>query len=205
MFHVLFLFCVPVSPEPSPQSGSRREAEETALTLCNSATQKTCACARVQQVTLSRDGFDYVPIIHVCSPTGFNVRRRYGQCDCSWFPSDLCESAAAGSEGFKHQTNLTLEQRDPRRSRGLALTWSLGFDDGLRRNAHAALVERQLAAGQAVGPAVIVADHHRLAARLGPLAHGLARFNGLMLKVDCADGSVHGAEEEEQIWTAAGT
>lgn len=94
---------------------------------------------------------------------------------------------------------------DPKRITGLGLTWSLRFDDGLRRNAHATFVERQLAAGQAVGPAVIVTDHHRLAARLGPLAHGLARFNGLVLKVNCADRSIHGAEEEEQIWTAAGT
>lgn len=92
-----------------------------------------------------------------------------------------------------------------KRSTGLGLTRSLRFDDGLRWNAHATFVERQLAAGQAVGPTVIVTDHHRLAAWLGPLAHGLARFNGLMLKVNCADGSIHGAEEEEQIWTAAGT
>lgn len=106
---------------------------------------------------------------------------------------------------------LTLEKRITKNSRiqkgceGLVFTWSLRFDDGFRWNAHTTFVQRQLAAGQTVGPAVVVAHHHRLAARLGPLAHSLARFNGLVLEVDCADWSIHGAEEEEQIWAAAGT
>ncbi|KAG7219683.1 hypothetical protein INR49_004543 [Caranx melampygus] len=84
-------------------------------------------------------------------------------------------------------------------------TWSLGLDDGLRRDADPAVVQRQLAAGQAVGPAVVVALHHRLAAVLGPFAHRLAGFDGLVLEVDGADGRVHGAQEEEQIRAAAGT
>lgn len=83
-------------------------------------------------------------------------------------------------------------------------TWPFCLDDGLGRDADAAVVERQLAAGQAVGPAVVVALHHRLAALLGPLTHTLTGFDGLMLEVDGADGSVHGAQEEEQVGAAAG-
>lgn len=112
----------------------------------------------------------------------------------------------SASISFLRIANRIIENnRIRKRSAGFGLTWSLRFDDGLGRNAHAAFVERQLAAGQAVGPAVVVTDHHRLAARLGPLAHGLAWFDGLVLKVNGADGSIHGAEKEEQIWTAAGT
>lgn len=85
------------------------------------------------------------------------------------------------------------------------VTWSLRLDDSLGRDAHAPVVQRQLAAGQVVGPAVVVAPHHRLAARLGPLAHALARLDGLVLEVDGADGRVHGAQEEEQVGAAAGT
>ena len=86
-----------------------------------------------------------------------------------------------------------------------AITWSLRLDDGLRRDADAAVVQWQLAAGQAVGPAVVVALHHRLAAVLGPLANRLAGLDGLVLEVDGADGGVHGAQEEEQVRTAAST
>lgn len=84
-------------------------------------------------------------------------------------------------------------------------TWSLRLDDGLGRDAHPPVVQRQLAAGQVVGPAVVVAPHHRLTAGFGPLAHGFARLDGLVLEVDGADGRVHGAQEEEQVRTAAGT
>lgn len=84
-------------------------------------------------------------------------------------------------------------------------TWSLRLDDGLGRDADPAVVQRQLAAGQAVGPAVVVTLHHRLTAVLRPLAHRLTGFDGLVLEVDGADGSVHGTQEEEQIRTAAST
>lgn len=84
-------------------------------------------------------------------------------------------------------------------------TWSLCFDDGLRWDTDAAVVQRQLAAVQAVGPAVVVALHHRLTAVLGSFTHRLARLDGLVLEINGADGGVHGTQEEEQIWTAAGS
>lgn len=43
-----------------------------------------------------------------------------------------------------------------------------------------------------------------LAARLGALAYGLARLDGVALKADGADGRIHGAEKEEQVRAAAG-
>lgn len=95
--------------------------------------------------------------------------------------------------------------RETERNKDASDTWSLCLDDGLGRDADAAVVQRQLVAGQAVGPAVVVALHHRLAARLRALAHGLAGFDGFVLEVDGADGSVHGAQEEEQVGAAAGT
>lgn len=84
-------------------------------------------------------------------------------------------------------------------------TWSLRLDDGLGRDADSPIVQWQLAAGQVVGPTVVVAPHYRLAAGFGPLAHAFARLDGLMLEVDGADGRVHGAQEEEQVGAAAGT
>lgn len=149
-----------------------------------------------------------------------------GHTNVSLYTSDLSERGRARHrflEGFKWKRNPTFcktlsgfscflanriktnsRQQNPKRLMRFGFTWTFGFDDGFGWNAHATFIERQLAAGQAVGPAVIVTDHHGLAAWLGPLAHGLAGFNGLMLKVNCADWSIHGAEEEEQIWTAAG-
>lgn len=84
-------------------------------------------------------------------------------------------------------------------------TWSLCLDNGLGRDADPPVIQWQLAAGKVVRPAVVVVPHHRLTASLGPLAHGFARLDGLMLEVDGADGRVHGAQEEQQVGTAAGT
>lgn len=81
---------------------------------------------------------------------------------------------------------------------------SLGGHDGLGGDADAAVVERQLLAGQALGPGVAVLDEDGLAAGAGPLAHRLAGLDGLVLEVDGADGRVHGAEEEEQVGAAVG-
>lgn len=88
--------------------------------------------------------------------------------------------------------------------RSRALTGALGGDDGLRGDADAAVVERELVAGQALGPGVAVPDEDGLAAGAGALAHGLAGLDGLVLEVDGADGRVHGAEEEEQVGAAVG-
>lgn len=85
------------------------------------------------------------------------------------------------------------------------VTWSLSLDDGLRRDADAAVVQRQLTAGEAVGPTVVVALHHRLTALLRSLTHCLAGFDGLVLEVDGADGRVHGTEKEKQVRTTAST
>ena len=89
-------------------------------------------------------------------------------------------------------------------ARRRALTGALGGDDGLGGDADAAVVERQLVAGQALGPRVAVADEDGLAAGAGALADGLAGLDGLVLEVDGADGRVHGAEEEEQVRAAVG-
>lgn len=51
---------------------------------------------------------------------------------------------------------------------------------------------------------MVVLFEDGLAARLGALAHRLARLDGIALKADGADGRVHGAEEEEQVPAAAG-
>lgn len=82
-------------------------------------------------------------------------------------------------------------------------TGGVGLDDGLGRDADAAVVEGQLAALEAVGPAVVVAPHDGLASAPGALAHRLARLDGLVLEVDGADGRVHGAQEEQQVGAAA--
>ena len=87
----------------------------------------------------------------------------------------------------------------------MGVTWALGLDDGLGGDADAAVVEGQLAAGQALRPAVVVELHDRLAARFGPLTHRLAWLDGLVLEVDGADGSIHGTQEEQQVRTAACT
>lgn len=79
------------------------------------------------------------------------------------------------------------------------------LDDGLRGDADSAVVQWQLVAGQAVRPAVVVTLHHWLAALLRPFTHRLTGFDGLMLEVNGADGSVHGTQEEEQVCTAAST
>lgn len=76
--------------------------------------------------------------------------------------------------------------------------------DGLRRDAHAPIVHRQLLARQALRPRVAVLDEDGLAALPGPLAHRLAGLDGLVLEVNSADGRVHGTEEEEQIGAAVG-
>lgn len=80
---------------------------------------------------------------------------------------------------------------------------SIRGDDGLGRDAHAAVVHRKLVADQALGPRVSVLDENGLAALPGALAHGLAGLDGLLLEVDGADGRVHGAEEEEEVRAAA--
>lgn len=87
---------------------------------------------------------------------------------------------------------------------GSGLTRSVRGDDSLGRDAHATVINRQLLAGQTLGPRVTVLDKDRLAALPGPLAHGLAGLDGLVLEVNGADGRVHGTEEEEQIGTAVG-
>lgn len=51
---------------------------------------------------------------------------------------------------------------------------------------------------------MVVLLEYRLAARLGALAHRLARLDGVALEADGADGRVHGAEEEQQVRAAAG-
>lgn len=81
---------------------------------------------------------------------------------------------------------------------------SVRGDDGLRRDAHAAVVHRQLLAGQAFRPRVAVLDEDGLAALSGALTHGLAGLDGLVLEVDGANGCVHGTEEEEKIRAAVG-
>lgn len=81
---------------------------------------------------------------------------------------------------------------------------SVGSDDGLRRDAHAAVINWQLLAGQAFRPRVAVLDEDGLTALPGPLAHRLAGLDGLVLEVNGADGRVHSTEEEEQIRAAVG-
>lgn len=81
---------------------------------------------------------------------------------------------------------------------------SIRGDDGLGRDAHAAVVNRQLLAGQALWPRVAVLDEDGLTALPGPLAHRLAGLDGLVLEVNGADGRVHGTEEEEQVGAAVG-
>lgn len=49
-----------------------------------------------------------------------------------------------------------------------------------------------------------VLDEDGFTALPGPLAHRLARLDGLVLKVNGADGRVHGTEEEEQVRAAVG-
>lgn len=71
-------------------------------------------------------------------------------------------------------------------------TWSVCLDDGLRRDADSTVIEWQLAAGQVVGPAVVVTLHHRLTAELRPLAHCLTGLDWLMLEVNSTDWRVHG-------------
>lgn len=52
---------------------------------------------------------------------------------------------------------------------------------------------------------MVILLHDRLASALGPLAHGLAGLDGVVLEVDGAYGRVHGAEEEQQVRAALGT
>lgn len=84
------------------------------------------------------------------------------------------------------------------------LTRSVRGHDSLGRDAHPTVINRQLLAGQTLGPRVAVLDEDRLTALPGPLAHRLAGLDGLMLEVNGADGRVHSTEEEEQIGTAVG-
>ena len=84
------------------------------------------------------------------------------------------------------------------------LTRSVRGNDGLGRDAHATVINRQLLAGQTLGPRVAVLDEDGLAALPGPLAHRLAGLDGLVLEVNGADGRIHGTEEEEQIRAALG-
>lgn len=81
---------------------------------------------------------------------------------------------------------------------------SVRGNDGLGRDAHATVINRQLLAGQTLGPRVAVLDEDGLAALPGPLAHRLAGLDGLVLEVNGADGRIHGTEEEEQIRAALG-
>lgn len=90
------------------------------------------------------------------------------------------------------------------RGRAGSLTRSVRGDDGLGRDAHAAVVHRQLLASKALGPRVTVLDEDGLTALPGPLAHRLAGLDGFVLEVNGADGRVHGTEEEEQIGAAVG-
>lgn len=102
------------------------------------------------------------------------------------------------------RTPKELAVRQGRRLAAPGLTRAVGGDDGLGRDAHAAVIHRQLLAGQALGPRVAVLDEDGLAALPGPLAHRLAGLDGLVLEVDGADGRVHRAEEEEQVGAAVG-
>lgn len=49
---------------------------------------------------------------------------------------------------------------------------------------------------------MVILLHDRLASALGPLAHGLAGLDGVVLEVDGAYGRVHGAQEEQQVRAA---
>lgn len=80
----------------------------------------------------------------------------------------------------------------------LGLTLRKVSDYGLGRDAHASVIDRQLLAGQALGPAVVVHLHERLAVVARALAHRLARLDGVVQELQGADGRVHGAEEEAQ-------
>lgn len=51
---------------------------------------------------------------------------------------------------------------------------------------------------------MVVPLHDRLAAALGPLAHGLAGLDRVVLEVDGAYGRVHCTQEEQQIRAALG-
>ncbi len=84
------------------------------------------------------------------------------------------------------------------------ITWPLRLDDRLRWDADSSVVHRQLLAGQTLRPRMVVLLHDRLAAALGPLAHGLAGLDGVVLEVDGAYGRVHGAQEEQQVRAALG-
>lgn len=89
-------------------------------------------------------------------------------------------------------------------ARRRALTGALGGDDGLGGDADAAVVDGEVVACQAVGPAVIVAAHDGLAAVAGALADGAAGLDGVVEELQRADGRVHGAEEEGEDRAAAG-
>lgn len=71
-------------------------------------------------------------------------------------------------------------------------------DDGFRRDAHATVIDRQLVAGQAFGPAVVVHLHEGLAVVARALAHRLARLDRVVQELQGANGRVHGTEEEAQ-------
>lgn len=132
----------------------------------------------------------------------------------------LEDSASVGKGGEGKETEIKRsdrnrkkdrigEQRTPRgwlavRQGAPGLTRAVGGDDRLGGDAHAAVVHRQLLAGQALGPRVAVLDEDGLTALPGPLAHRLAGLDGLVLEVNGADGRVHRAEEEEQVGAAVG-
>lgn len=69
-------------------------------------------------------------------------------------------------------------------------------DDGLWGDADAAVIDGEVVASQALGPAVVVAAHDGLAAVTGALADGAARLDGVVKELQSADGGVHGTEEE---------
>lgn len=118
---------------------------------------------------------------------------------CLFAPASLLAAApAVGLRGsLRHQHAL-------REVRPLHIVGQVG-DDGLRGDADAAVVDGEVVAGEALGPAVVVAAHDGLAAVAGSLADGAAGLDGVVEELQGADRGIHGAEEEREDRAAAGT
>ncbi len=86
----------------------------------------------------------------------------------------------------------------------LWITWPLRLDYRLRWDADSLGRTQAALAGQTLRPRMVVLLHDRLAAALGPLAHGLAGLDGVVLEVDGTYGRVHGATGRTQVRAGTG-
>lgn len=68
----------------------------------------------------------------------------------------------------------------------------------LGRDAHSRVIERQLTAGQALWPAVVIHLHEGLTVVTCSLAHRLSGLGGILQDLQGTVGCVHGTKEEVQ-------